>query len=344
MKQHFIKNIAIKNFKCFESFEAKGFNRVNLITGKNNTGKTALMEAMEFFLDSSDLTDMSSSLRDMISRRQDGKRIELDLLHCDKNNMSISIDKKKIGIEFINRLTEKQIKKNERFGERDAPFLKLSINGEGGVTSPLSHILERYNRFSRMRRDYEELTNINFIPYGKIDSKLTAIHYGNLIDNGIESLLDDALNNFDKNIKGLKLKPTEYGAILKLSLVNRKTLVLLSSLGEGVGKYIAIITAIVSSTDGCLFIDEIDNGIHYSKLDELWEVILDTSKILNVQIFATTHSKECIDSYARVAKKLRDEDVTLIELGKNEDKIESVVFNYNGILHHIEQKLEVRGW
>jgi hypothetical protein len=253
--------------------------------------------------------------------------------------MSISVDKNKIGVEFIDHLTEKM----ERFGERDAPFLKLSINGKG-ETSPLSHILERYNRFSRMRRDYEELTNINFIPYGKIDLKLTIIHYGSLIDNGIESFLDDALNNFDKNIKGLKLKHTKDGVILKLSLVNRKTLVLLSSLGEGVSKYIAIITAIVSSTNGCLFVDEIDNGIHYSKLDKLWEVILETSKIFNVQIFATTHSKECIDSYARVAKKLSDEEVTLIELGKNEDKIESVVFNYNGILHHIEQKLEVRGW
>jgi AAA15 family ATPase/GTPase len=314
-----------------------------LITGKNNTGKTALMEAMEFFLKSYDLTDMSSSLRDMISRRQDGKRIELDLLHCDKNNMSISIDKKKIGIEFINRLTEKQIENMEMFGERDAPFLKLFINSKG-VTLPLIRILERYNRFSRMRRDYEELTNINFIPYGKIDSKLTAIHYGNLIDNGIESLLDDALNNFDKNIKGLKLKPTEYGTILKLSLVNRKTLVLLSSLGEGVGKYIAIITAIVSSTDGCLFIDEIDNGIHYSKLDELWEVILDTSKILNVQIFATTHSKECIDSYARVAKKLRDEEVTLIKrVNVKNGEIKAGVYNFEVLKSAVlDQNHEVR--
>jgi AAA15 family ATPase/GTPase len=343
MKQHFIKDIVIKNFKCFENFEVKGFSRVNLITGKNNTGKTALMEAMEFFLDSSDLTDMSSSLRGMISRRQNYKRIELDLLHCDKNNMFISIDKKKIGVEFIESLTEKQIEKMERFGERDAPFLKLSIDSES-TTLPLNYILEGYNRFSRMRRDYEELSNINFIPYGKIDSKLTAIHYGNLIDNEVESSLDRALNNFDKNIKGLRLKPTKDGVILKLSLVNRKTLVLLSSLGEGVGKYIAIITAIVSSTDGCLFIDEIDNGIHYSKLDELWEIILKTSKELNVQIFATTHSKECIDSYARVAKKLRDEEVTLINLVKvKSGEIKAGVYNFEVLKSAVlDQNHEVR--
>ena len=45
MNDHFIKNIEIKNFKCFEDFKAEGFGRVNLIGGKNNVGKTAFMEA-----------------------------------------------------------------------------------------------------------------------------------------------------------------------------------------------------------------------------------------------------------------------------------------------------------
>ena len=44
-QEHFIKNIEIKNFKCFEDFKAEGFGRVNLIGGKNNVGKTAFMEA-----------------------------------------------------------------------------------------------------------------------------------------------------------------------------------------------------------------------------------------------------------------------------------------------------------
>ncbi len=45
MNEHFIKNIEIKNFKCFKDFKAEGFGRVNLIGGKNNVGKTAFMEA-----------------------------------------------------------------------------------------------------------------------------------------------------------------------------------------------------------------------------------------------------------------------------------------------------------
>ena len=44
---HFINKIKIENFKCFDKLEVNGLSRVNLIGGKNNVGKTALMEALE---------------------------------------------------------------------------------------------------------------------------------------------------------------------------------------------------------------------------------------------------------------------------------------------------------
>ncbi|WP_083915744.1 AAA family ATPase [Thiofilum flexile] len=45
MSEHFIKTLNIENYKCFHNFEAKGFGRVNLISGRNNVGKTAFLEA-----------------------------------------------------------------------------------------------------------------------------------------------------------------------------------------------------------------------------------------------------------------------------------------------------------
>ena len=60
-----------------------------------------------------------------------------------------------------------------------------------------------------------------------------------------------------------------------------------------------------------LFIDEIENAIHYTNYEKLWRIILEASEKANCQIFITTHSKECIESYARVAKKLEDKDISL---------------------------------
>src|SRR5260370_23628112 len=40
------KHFAIQNFRCFAGLHLKQLERVNLIAGKNNTGKTALVEAI----------------------------------------------------------------------------------------------------------------------------------------------------------------------------------------------------------------------------------------------------------------------------------------------------------
>ena len=103
--------------------------------------------------------------------------------------------------------------------------------------------------------------------------------------------------------------------ILKLKLKNRDTPVLLSSLGEGINRYIAILCAIWASKDGYLFIDEIENGIHYTNYEKLWKIIFDASEKAKCQIFITTHSKECIEAFNRVNEN--DEGIYL-EFYKNQ--------------------------
>jgi predicted ATP-dependent endonuclease of OLD family len=73
--------------------------------------------------------------------------------------------------------------------------------------------------------------------------------------------------------------------------------VLLSSLGEGINRYIAILCAIWASKDGVLLIDEIENGIHYTNYKKLWQIIFQASVDANCQLFITTHSKECIAAF-----------------------------------------------
>lgn len=46
-----LKKIEISNFKCFEQIKISGFERVNLIGGKNNAGKTALLEKIFLGID-----------------------------------------------------------------------------------------------------------------------------------------------------------------------------------------------------------------------------------------------------------------------------------------------------
>jgi len=114
-------------------------------------------------------------------------------------------------------------------------------------------------------------------------------------------------------------------------------------LGDGTGNLISIVAKLFQSKDGYLFIDEIENGFHYTYLDKLWEIILTISKEQNVQVFATTHSKECIESYARVSKNLEEKDVTYIKMTKLKDgSLNAGIRDYEMIQYNINDDHEVR--
>jgi AAA15 family ATPase/GTPase len=148
---------------------------------------------------------------------------------------------------------------------------------------------------------------------------------------GKEELLYEYINEFDESIINFKDK--------------HQWIILDNEFGDGLKHYISIVCSLFAFKNGYLFIDDIDNGIHYTLLDKLWEIILTISKEQNVQVFATTHSKECIESYARVSNKLEDEDICFIELGKNkENKLDSIVYNYDMVQSEIKQNHEIRGW
>lgn len=151
--------------------------------------------------------------------------------------------------------------------------------------------------------------------------------------------MDGYINEFDSDIENFKFigdKPQckandDYRDIVEF--------------GDGLKHYVSIICALYACENGYLFIDEIDNGIHYTQLDRLWELILTLSKKTNCQIFATTHSKEMLESFARVAEKLKEQDISYTLLVKNkQQEIKTISMNYEVLLNSLAQEHEVRGW
>ncbi len=165
--------------------------------------------------------------------------------------------------------------------------------------------------------------------------------YAKVLINKSEAQVDRELRLFDASIESFRIIESEP----KCSLLNDDNWYNLNELGDGTYRYVTYLCLFYGLKDSIIFIDEIDNGIHYTQLDRLWEIILTISKEQNVQVFATTHSKECIESYARVSKQLEDEDISFIELGKNKkNELDSIVYSYNMIQSEIKQNHEIRGW
>lgn len=181
----------------------------------------------------------------------------------------------------------------------------------------------------------------NFIPSYMVGNDLIISTFDKIKEQRRREKLNQILNQFDNNILEFDIIENRPQVFLN-NLQNFQDVI---ELGHGLKRYIAIISAILINKDGFLFLDEIENGIHYTNLDRLWQIILTISKQQNVQVFATTHSKECIESYARVAQKLEDNEITFIELGRNdENQITSIVYDYESVIDQVEQHQEIRGW
>jgi len=283
MSEHFIKNIEIKNFKCFKDFKAEGFGRVNLIGGKNNVGKTAFMEACY-------ISNSKRNLYNIISTRYVS-----DILWDLWNE---------VGKKFIDNFIKEKIKSYEN------NQIKTNLN------------------------DLE--VHMIFKSSSKATKKKYETLYSEIIEYELEDRLDSYLKDFDSSIEKFRIINSQPYCKKNGKFYN------LNEFGDGLSKFIYFIMLLLSQKNSIILIDEIENGIHYTNLDKLWEIILTISKEQNLQVFATTHSKECIESYARVAKKLEDEEIRFIELFKHEDKIKTMVLDNEMLQLQLKQNHEVR--
>ena len=116
----------------------------------------------------------------------------------------------------------------------------------------------------------------------------------------------------------------------------------LRSLGEGALRLFGVALALASSRDGFLLIDEAENGIHHSVQRDYWRMVLQTALENNVQVFATTHSWDCVRGFAQAAVENEDVEGVLVRLEKEEDGLRAVRYSEHRLKIAAEQRIEVR--
>jgi predicted ATPase len=113
-------------------------------------------------------------------------------------------------------------------------------------------------------------------------------------------------------------------------------------MGDGVWRMLALATSIVQSQgSGVLLVDEIDTGLHYSVMTEMWQLILNAAKEFDVQVFAATHSFDCVQSLAYASAVLEESNavtVQRIEAGKRKP----IPYDDEMIKVAAEHQIEVR--
>lgn len=319
MDKYLLTEIEIKDFKCFKDFKADGFKRVNLIGGKNNVGKTAFMEACYINVRAQNLKSFVGSLYGIKYMREN-----LNILNGASKSAKVFIEQS-----------------NKMFTKSNINLASFSIEDLEGIKQYIFNFNTQYIKVNINNFSYESefTSNIVFIDnFGLFNSQIIS-NYSAIQKKDEEFFLNNILNKFDDKIEAFKIIDEKPQCKVGDDYLE------ITEFGDGVRHLVSIVTSLYTCENGYLFIDEIDNGIHYTQLDEIWNIILEVSKKLNVQVFATTHSKECIESYVRVSQKLEDKDISFIELGRNKNnELDSIIMDSERLFRYLKEGNEVRGW
>jgi AAA15 family ATPase/GTPase len=333
MSEHFIKYIDIESYKCFQNFKAEDFKRVNLISGKNNIGKTAFLEAGILNVSSYNAASLLATL------------VKISFVREKLNHVGQEFDYEK----FLAKL----IAKNDLLNE-STNINTVSLHGSvDGLSKNYEMITNKggSENISSKKISWDVIlenqppNNVSFVSSHGLSPGTIKKYFSNVQIKDCEVELYSFINKFDSNVVNMKIMGGEYIQCKVMDADGSYIYRDIHELGEGLIHYISIIVALYACENGYLFIDEIDNGIHYSILDRLWNIILTLSNEMNVQVFATTHSLGCIESYCRVAEKLNDQDISFTTLVKNKEKqVKAIVYDYEVFTNSTHQGHEVRGW
>ncbi|MGG6269351.1 AAA family ATPase [Leptolyngbya sp. AN03gr2] len=369
-----LKSLKIENFRGFKSFELQQLGRINLFVGLNNSGKTSILEAIQLLCAG---TNLDPLVEIMINRGEYDDKADLrqrqfsldihNIFYNHNTNLGNSLTLSGLYDGVDEKITMSLHEYDNSIDNQPGLFndgrLVLAIEqidkrqGEEREAEnrrfPLSFDLKLHtDDILHLRRDSKIVSvNSQFItPLSLSTDKMIEMFEDNIVLTPEEEVINKALHSIDPKIERIapqSSRKNDYsrsgsraGFLVKLSGINQR--VPIGSMGDGIWRMLGLALSIVSAKKGILLVDEIDAGLHFTTMIDMWRMLLMTARRLNVQVFATTHSRDCWESLAEVARLENcDEDEMMIhriERGRNR----SVIFSGRKLVVAAEQEIEVR--
>ncbi|MCD8487516.1 MAG: ATP-binding protein, partial [Desertifilum sp.] len=332
---------------------------LNLLVGTNNSGKTSILEAIQLLTSPSNL----ETLQDIMIGRgeynindENGNSRELDVRHLFYgheihigakfsifDNSHANGDRINVDVESTEQPT--------KFEDLQELQLLIEWVGQPKVTLPLSSKEDLpLDYVRRIRRDIRNQgVKTQFVNSSSLTTEKMIELFDQVVLTPEEELVTEALQTIEPNIKRiasvtsvsfLRYTRSHRGFVVRLSNSNQR--IPIGSMGDGIWRMLGLTLAIVNAKNGVLLVDEIDTGLHFSAMADMWKLIWKTAKRLNVQVFATTHNSDCWKSLAAIAstEAPSEEGITIQRIEKG--KPNSIVFTERQVVIAAERGIEVR--
>jgi predicted ATPase len=356
-----LRKLKIDNFRCFQDFELQQLGRVNLLVGVNNSGKTSILEAVRLVTAQHDLESLSDVMigrsEYVLSDRRAGIR-ELDIRHLFYGHR-IEIGSKFLILADNHPHSNGIIVSVEQSGQlslfEDLPELVLVIKRTGEENEIIKLPLSKQEGLPldyvrRIRRDVisNPASRVQSITSSSITPEKMIELFDQIVLTPEENLVVEALQTIEPSIVRIapvgsekyRYNGSQSGFVIRLK--NEEQRIPIGSMGDGLWRMLGLTLALVNARNGVLLVDEIDTGLHFSTMSDMWRLIWKTAQRLNIQVFATTHNSDCWTSLAEIARTEdpAEEGITIQRIEKG--KSQSVVFTERQLVIAADRGIEVR--
>lgn len=344
-----ITDLTLSGYRSFPKLRINRLARVNLFVGTNNAGKTSLLEAVELVATGTPEGLIRSAIRrgEKIFASPDengefaGHVVDPSHFfhgHTLQSGAFFSIEGQgeirrwvRCDVEFADaarsvlslRLRSHQLPENaERY---------LDLSPSGGVLPPAGYRPESYPR-------------VNFLDIEATHATRLSQLWDSVVLTPEEERVAAALQIIEPRLERIAFVG-ENGKVSRgifLKLANSDQRLPLGSLGDGLKRLLALALHLVSARGGFLLVDEIDTGLHHTVMADMWRLVIRTAIDLKMQVFATTHSLDCVRALAWVCEEHPElaSEATLhrIETGA----LQTVAFSIDELTVAAQHHLEVR--
>jgi AAA15 family ATPase/GTPase len=342
-----LNSISINGYRKLNNLCLDNLKKFNLIVGPNNTGKSSILEAtfthcapLNFRILLAILTIRSGGFnfqpvflfeqigclfnltnkneRKIIisSKQADRERETTITMHGDSSVTSIP---EEINVE----ISAAPVKNQENMGNIGFTVGRIGMSFKATSQKKIEDsIVISYGQPLRigMPKIKTDLTAVfsDSFQHRRLDSGIE--EYSNAIRKGCREKILKMMQMLDAEINELVILVGEDKQPHIYVDYGRSGIMPLNNLGDGLRRIFQITGQILKCSNGIFLIDELESSIHQKALGVFVRWLVKVCEDNNIQLFATTHSLECIDAVLD-CESIRMDDLSLYKLGQQDDSV-----------------------
>lgn len=317
-----IGRIEIENFRIFKKLIIEPIRQVNLIAGKNNTGKTTLLEAIRILAAKGE----SSVVNHILSQRGQFRTP----YPSNYESLFNTFNPPMINTARINEI---YIHSDPKLKDEQDTLFHIK-KGKASTSAKINTLDHRAP--TNFPRD-----TVVFVPFFSQGSNLFDLWK----KIALTELEDELFNIIRETVEPrlIRLNIDQEGVFVRLEKVPKPIPV--QVLGEGVQRVLLLALALVNAQGKILLVDEFESGIHHSVQEKLWELTFHFATNWNIQVFATTHSQDAIQTFFQVGSREKYRDTggfIRLQRTRRDETIEAATLDMSQLETALEVNLEIR--